>query len=220
MVSTLVFVVLVSSQTAHWNMHCCRSLHTDISNLTWRVLYQRHGTQMRCCASLVLNIDHFLSIEPKYKIPVSWQYYWGHLHIFIHKMINFPTDTINFTSAMFIWMEAWSLAPMILLLAELQKRTKYITFTFLWVTSYTLTSKRIVMTNTAFNWAWRTNYASFQLITKVYFPKNDQDDSSAISVYGSSLTIYVGRTGPQIHQRRSAWLKLYRWSLTKLKKIN
>lgn len=171
MVSTLVFVVLVSSQTAHWNMHCCRSLHTDISNLTWRVLYQRHGTQMRCCASLVLNIDHFLSIEPKYKIPVSWQYYWGHLHIFIHKMINFPTDTINFTSAMFIWMEAWSLAPMILLLAELQKRTKYITFTFLWVTSYTLTSTRIVMTNTAFNWAWRTNYASFQLITKVYFPK-------------------------------------------------
>lgn len=47
----------------------------------------------------------------------------SYLLVFITKVLFW--DQIQFTSAMLIWMDAWSLAPMILLLAELQNREKH-----------------------------------------------------------------------------------------------
>lgn len=66
---------------------------------------------------------------------------------------------------MLIWMDAWSLAPMILLLAELQNREKH-------------------------------------AVIRVASPIGSHQCQCA------KLTIYEGRTGPQIHQRRSACCRL------------
>lgn len=66
---------------------------------------------------------------------------------------------------MLIWMDAWSLAPMILLLAEL----KIERYTISYIASYLYSHKNLRL----------------------------------------KLTIYEGRKGPQIHQRRFAWWRFW-----------
>lgn len=113
-----------------------------------------------------------------------------------HKVVGFKLGKkMNgmrnlFTSAMLIWIEAWSFAPIILLLAELQSKNGH-----------------MYITSVSFNSQW-----IFQDCLNASIANNIQKHVvnsllSKMRIKEFVVTIYEGRTGPRTLQRRSAWCR-------------